>query len=129
MKLKDMAMIGLGASVARGEDGPPTWQRFLAEMGPKLAGDNRPMIKSMLEFYLLFSGVEQNAAHFFDYGCWCQLSHGNAFFGQRKGRPLDVIDRNCRNWHRCYKCLVIDDEQCVGDDQEYKVDFVPNENR
>ena len=42
---------------------------------------------------------------------------------------MDPVDKQCRNWARCYKCINIDDEDCHADHQDYTVDFIPFESR
>ena len=40
------------------------------------------------------------------------------------GRPVDILDRQCQNWARCYRCNLMDtDGSCEPMKQEYYVDF------
>ena len=41
------------------------------------------------------------------YGCWC-LAGGDQALGQPNGRAVDAIDRACRDYHHCNRCLQLD---------------------
>ena len=72
-------------------------------MPERLAGDTRPMIESMVKLYLLIKGVDINVDDLLNYGCWCQIGISNSNFEARKGRPIDLLDKQCQNWFRCYR--------------------------
>lgn len=74
--------------------------------------------------------MDFNANHLINYGCWCQMDPASGLYSQRKGRALDGLDQQCRNWHRCYKCIRKDSaESCDPDNVEYIANYIPEENK
>lgn len=99
--------------------------RSIWKLPERLAGDTRPMIESMVKLYLLIKGGDYvNVDDVLNYGCWCQIGQTNSNFDRRHGRPVDILDRQCQNWARCYRCNLMDtDSTCEPMKQEYYVDF------
>ena len=45
-----------------------------------------------------------------DHGCWCKTienedNNNNFNFQPQHGHPIDPVDKSCRTWHTCQKCV------------------------
>lgn len=69
-----------------------------------------------LKILVLWLQNEQKFGRYCYYGCYClpEGSHNIAAGGY--GTPVDGIDRACRDFKQCYKCLISEHEVEPGPD-------------
>ena len=67
-----------------------------------------------LKILVLHLQQEQKFGRYCYYGCYClpEGSHDIASGGY--GKPVDNIDRACKNFKQCYKCLVTEYAEEIG---------------
>ena len=62
------------------------------------------MIKSMVMY---LQNENRQFGKYVGYGCWC-LAGADMFLGDPSGEPVDAIDKACKDYHHCNRCLKID---------------------
>ena len=56
---------------------------------------------------MYLQGDNKQFGKYVGYGCWC-LTGGDMDLGQPTGQAVDAIDRACRDYHHCTRCLQLD---------------------
>jgi len=84
-----------------------------------------------LKIVVLWLQQEQKFGRYCYYGCYClpEGSHDIAQGGY--GRPQDNIDRSCKDFKQCYRCLNEEygdtSKGCAGEEFGYRFDLIEND--
>jgi len=136
-----------------GNENPDQLMDYLTEMAGGESDELEEMIKQLmgtdrtaseiqvrkfrhLKLLVLHLQEEQKFGRYCYYGCYCLPEGSHDISTGGYGKPLDNIDRACRDFKWCYQCLVREhneaqpnqswggNDECRGEDIGYQVDLI-----
>jgi len=81
---------------------------FASVFQPGFAGNSEIMETfSQLAANSSFRALSNTVSDIGGYGCWCYIDGAH---GKGRGKPLDMVDAECKVLHHNYECLIMDEE-------------------